>query len=1183
MVTVRNETMYKESNRINMRTQYMMLALMALCLASCTKEEEENIVAGNLHQEVRVSAGMGSHSRLVLNEKGRYTQSLWQDGDKITLFTDTQSNLVYSTTLEADSTAAEFTYTDEALNYVEGDTVYACYPDCTVAVEDSLVVSLPSTATIEYNGGTLRSFCYGMDQISDGAVHFKFKHISAFICLSVTPEMLVDSTQAISKVTVSTSSEVPLSVGEGDRFNFYTLQAETTHGTNQVQVNTGNLMVDSLWTVYIPVLPQPAEAQITITLTDAQGTAQYTLTKQAPTTGFQAGNVYQIGASASKGVAYLAMGYTFNKRIKQWVANDESRTEDDTDYDIYSIEFKTGVETLPEEYTTVSADDSPHPIYASYSSSDGLLTVFTPAPKIEIENAAGMFQYLRDLESIEFNDFRINETTTNMGNMFAGCYSLASLDVTDWNTKNVTVMSGMFYDCKQLTTLDLSGWDVTNVNHMRRMFAECSSLETLNTAHWDAENVINMREMFAYCTSMTTLNVSDWDADRVVIMSDMFNGCSALTSLDISKWDLGNVTHMDGMFRGCSALIALDAANWDVSHVQTMQRMFSECSSLGTLAVTNWEVANVRDMTYMFDECSSLASLDVAGWDLGNVNIGAMFRNCSSLTSLDVSEWNTSSVSNMEETFSGCSALTSLDVSNWITENVRYMNETFRGCSALTTLDVSNWSVSHIYGMEYMFDGCSSLTTLDVSNWTIDDTDMDGMFRNCSSLTTLDVSNWGMYYVYSMNELFSGCTSLKTLDVSNWTLENTRYMSNLFNGCTSLAALDVSNWNTSYVYNMSNLFKGCAALTTLNVSNWNTAYASNMGGMFSGCTGLTALDLSNWNLSNVSDMSRMFENCSSLDSLDITFWRLRDGVSYENMFDGCASVSQDCEITTVKAVQDFLLERVETTLMNTEWFNWDILPNHVYEKMILKELYASMNGDKWTNHTNWNSDLPLGEWYGITTDEAGQVVSIDLSNNNLTGSVSINLKDFSSLKSINLDNNKMQVLQIEGNAHVDSIALNNPTTSQIYVRDFKHVEINCAKLRSIGGYCESLKVSNCDFGDYSSPFSGIEVKDAIIYNCKMYSCGLNSETLRFESSRTNDTWHCHTTKKLSVINSYCSTICSDFYSDTIIELVNATLWRSNWDESSTITVTRTITGAEWYSLFEEEEEGNEGGGIVEGE
>lgn len=52
----------------------------------------------------------------------------------------------------------------------------------------------------------------------------------------------------------------------------------------------------------------------------------------------------------------------------------------------------------------------------------------------------------------------------------------------------------------------------------------------------------------------------------------------------------------------------------------------------------------------------------------------------------------------------------------------------------------------------------------------------------------------------------------------------------------------------------------------------------------------------------------------------------------------------------------------------------------------LMALYYSTRGDEWYCNTNWGSEKPLKEWYGIeVNEETGHVVSVVLGNNNLNG------------------------------------------------------------------------------------------------------------------------------------------------------------------------------------------------------
>ena len=63
-----------------------------------------------------------------------------------------------------------------------------------------------------------------------------------------------------------------------------------------------------------------------------------------------------------------------------------------------------------------------------------------------------------------------------MNNMFNGCSSLTSLDLSNFNTSNVTNMGSMFHGCSSLTSLDLSNWNTSNVTRAYNRFYNCTSL-----------------------------------------------------------------------------------------------------------------------------------------------------------------------------------------------------------------------------------------------------------------------------------------------------------------------------------------------------------------------------------------------------------------------------------------------------------------------------------------------------------------------------------------------------------------------------------------------------------------------------------------------------------------------------------------------------------------------------------
>ena len=55
------------------------------------------------------------------------------------------------------------------------------------------------------------------------------------------------------------------------------------------------------------------------------------------------------------------------------------------------------------------------------------------------------------------------------------------------------------------------------------------------------------------------------------------------------------------------------------------------------------------------------------------------------------------------------------------------------------------------------------------------------------------------------------------------------------------------------------------------------------------------------------------------------------------------------------------------------------------DRAALVALYDATDGPNWKQNTNWKTDKPLAEWYGVTTDSTGRVTRLDLSLNNLSG------------------------------------------------------------------------------------------------------------------------------------------------------------------------------------------------------
>ena len=261
-------------------------------------------------------------------------------------------------------------------------------------------------------------------------------------------------------------------------------------------------------------------------------------------------------------------------------------------------------------------------------------------------------QKIKNILEIDLSNFDTSEVT-NMGGMFYGMSNLTTLNVSHFDTSKVTDMSLMFHGMRDLSALNLSSFNTSQVTDMHNMFFSMTNLTSLNLSSFNTSEVTNMGFMFYGIPNLTSLDLSHFDTSKTTKMSFMFYGMRNLTALNLSSFNTSQVTDMSGMFSSMPSLTSLNLSNFDTSNVTDMHNMFYDTSNLTTLNLSNFDTSKVTDMNYMFHNTSSLTSLNLSNFDTSKVtNMEAMFSDMSGLTSLDLSNFGTSQVTNMENMFS---------------------------------------------------------------------------------------------------------------------------------------------------------------------------------------------------------------------------------------------------------------------------------------------------------------------------------------------------------------------------------------------------------------------------------------------------------------------------------------------------------------------------------------------------
>ena len=73
----------------------------------------------------------------------------------------------------------------------------------------------------------------------------------------------------------------------------------------------------------------------------------------------------------------------------------------------------------------------------------------------------------------------------------------------------------------------------------------------------------------------------------------------------------------------------------------------------------------------------------------------------------------------------------------------------------------------------------------------------------------------------------------------------------------------------------------------------------------------------------------------------------------------------------------------------------------------LAGFYAAAGGPNWANNAGWLTKAPVSEWYGVTTAADGRVVTLDLQDNGLSGTVSDEIRALLDLNRLDLRGNRL--------------------------------------------------------------------------------------------------------------------------------------------------------------------------------
>ena len=397
-------------------------------------------------------------------------------------------------------------------------------------------------------------------------------------------------------------------------------------------------------------------------------------------------------------------------------------------------------------------------------------------------------------------NFGINAISTK--DMYKDAYT-QSIDFTNANFQNLTTMEGMFDNFRQYSVDNLrlpKTYGLPKLTNMARMFNNLRSSRIVDLTIFNTENVTDMSYLFGsdgrienkLYNNVTHVIVGEqFSTKNVTNMAGMFAG----TYLDniaqlIDKFDTTKVTNMTHFLDSTKNLTSINLKdNINTENVADMSYMFANHDPLGRLILgNNFSTKNVVNMEGMFKNID----------DLEQLNLGDKF--------------DTSNVTNMRYTFAGIDDLAALDLgTKFNTSKVTDMSYMFENTNEMVTLNLGDkFDTRNVTNMDHMFSRTGYLRALDFKSKldTHKVTNMDHMFY-ASGIKTLDLGmNFNTSVVTSMASMFeSSAVKDLTFPINMGDAPNLTSVLNMFKNCNYLNLINPFNLDTKNITDMSSMFE----------------------------------------------------------------------------------------------------------------------------------------------------------------------------------------------------------------------------------------------------------------------------------------------------------------------------------------------------------------------------------------
>jgi surface protein len=338
--------------------------------------------------------------------------------------------------------------------------------------------------------------------------------------------------------------------------------------------------------------------------------------------------------------------------------------------------------------------------------------------------------------------------------------------------------------------------------------------------------------------------------------------------------------------------------------------------------------------------------------------------------------------------------------------------------------NIGDWCVTGVADFSYLFASARNLAAAsfkeDVSGWDMSGaTNMVSMFDGAASFEG-DLSSWNVSNVYNMTNMFAGASRF-TSDLSQWDVSKVTGMRGMFSRASSFNS-DISSWDVSRVIDMRELFHVAYAYNQ-DLSRWKLDSVETLEDMFNGAR-FFLQNMCSWGSQlegRVVDAANMFSRTSCPERAEVNFTRSPPSPFCFECGPTEGAIADLILETSAQALYDIICPLLQGTNCSAltdqstpqgRAFSWLLAnPTSAFvnrskkiQRFALAVFFWSAGGETWTNSGFWMANLDECLFSGVECNNDKTVVALALDDNNLRGTIPLEVGLLTSLTRLSLRN-----------------------------------------------------------------------------------------------------------------------------------------------------------------------------------